>query len=280
MKQMLISLIVLTMVGCAATKPTTNTSMISQDEQWAKRFSKEEKIQLLYERGQKQFQEAKQLTSREHLEKAREEFLFLKEEFNDSLAAKSLEELERYEQNVITYYINAAQEAMTKKQLADAAGYYKLLLRFDSSQTQAAEFLTQHQDEINKKIQEIRTAGETYLKKKQYIKAQKVFERLMLIAYSPEIDSALSQVKVLKAQQDKRRQQSIKRLIQKDAAEPPTEIEYEKVYNDAKRAFEKKDYLKAYSLFSLIGQGYKDSSLYLERTADKIEALELNEETN
>jgi len=259
---------------------TDDALLTSQEMQWARRFSKEEKIQLLHERGLRFFQEAKQLTSREHLEKARDDFQFLKQTFGDTLATQRLQELDQYEQNVITYYTTSAQEAIAKNQLADAAGYYKLLLRFDSSQTIATTFLEQNQTQIEKQVQEIRATGDAYLKKKQYVKAKKVFERLRLIAYSPDIDSTLSFIDTQKAQQDKRRQQALKKAMQKDSADAPPELEREKIYTEAKQAFEKKDYLKAYSLFSLIEPSYKDTALYLERTADKIEALRLNEEIN
>lgn len=280
MKPLCIALILLTLVGCSSTKQVTEVPLASQDERWAKRFSKEEKIQLLRERALQLFQDAKQLTSRTHLESARADFLFLQQEFNDSLATQHLKELEEYEKNVIAYYISAAQEAVSKKQLADAAGYYKLLLRFDSSQTVATDFLAQNQTEIEKQIQQIRSTGDAYLKKKQYVKAKKIFERLQLIAYSPDIDSTLSLINTLKAQQDKRRQQALKKAKQKDEPDSTPEIDQEKIYTDAKRAFEQKDYLKAYSLFSVIEPSYKDTSLYLERSADKIEALQLSEETN
>jgi len=280
MKQTIIFFMLLTAVGCASTKPTTYEPRVSLDEQWAKRFSKEEKIQLLHERGLRFFQEAKQLTSREHLQKARDDFQFLKQTFGDTLATQRLKELDEYERNVITYYTTAAQEAIAKNQLADAAGYYKLLLRFDPSQTAAETFLEQNRAEIEKQVQEIRATGDAYLKKKQYVKAKKVYERLRLIAYSPDIDSTLSFIDTQKAQQDKRRQQAFKKAMQKDSADAPPELEREKIYTEAKQAFEKKDYLKAYSLFSLIEPSYKDTALYLERTADKIEALRLNEEIN
>ncbi len=280
MKQIFIFLTVLTLVGCASTKPKVYDPLISLDEQWARRFSKEEKIQLLHERGLRFFQEAKQLTSREHLEKARDDFQFLKQAFSDTLATQRLQELDQYEQNVIAYYTTAAQEAIAKKQLADAAGYYKLLLRFDPSQTAAEAFLEQNRAEIEKEIQEIHATGDAYLKKKQYVKAKKVYERLRLIAYSPDIDSTLSFINTQKAQQDKQRQQALKKAMQKDSADAPPELDREKIYTEAKQAFDKKDYLKAYSLFSLIEPSYKDTALYLERTADKIEALKLNEETN
>lgn len=273
MKPILISCIFLTLVGCSSSK---NTADMSQDERWAKRFSKEEKIQLLHERAFRLFEGAKQLTSREHLEGARAEYLFLQREFGDSLAAQRLKELDQYEQNVIAYYTTAAQEAITKKQLADAAGYYKLLLRFDSSQSVAKTFLAENQTEIEKAVQEIRATGDAYLKKKQFVKAKNVFERLRLIAYSPDIDSTLSFIAAQKAEQDKRRRQALK----KENDDVLSELEREKIYADAKQAFEKKDYLKAYSLFSVIEPSYKDTSLYLERSADKIEALKLNEETN
>lgn len=282
MRTLLIALITLTAVGCASTKPTTVEKTSPELElRWAKRFSTEEKIQLLHQRALQQFQEAKQLTSREHLQKAKDDFQFLEKEFGDTLATQRLKELDEYERNVITYYITAAQESAAKNQLADAAGYYKLLLRFDSTQTVAKEFLAQHQTEIEKQVQEIRATGDIYLKKKQYVKAKKVFERLRLIAYSPDIDSTLAQINALKAQQDARQQQALKKSLQKkDNPDAPPEIDREKVYNDAKIAFEKKDYLKAYSLFSILEPNYKDTSLYLERAADKIEALQLSEEAN
>jgi hypothetical protein len=280
MKQTIIFFMLLTAVGCASTKPTTYEPRVSLDEQWAKRFSKEEKIQLLHERGLRFFQEAKQLTSREHLQKAREDFQFLQRECADSLATQRLKELDQYEQNVITYYITAAQEAVAKNKLADAAGYYKLLLRFDSSQTIATQFLEKNKNEIEKHVQEIRITGDTYLKKKQYVKAKKIYERLWLIAYSPDIDSTLAFINAQKALQDKQRHQALKKTLQKDNADAPPELEREKIYTEAKQAFERKDYLKAYSLFSLIESSYKDTSLYLERAADKIEALKLSEETN
>ncbi len=279
MKPTLIALAILTLVGCASTKPVSNIQTASQDERWARRFSREEKIQLLHERAMGLFQEAKQLTSREHLEKAREDYRFLQQEFRDTLATQRLKELEQYEQNVIAYYTNSAQEAIAKKQLADAAGYYKLLLRFDSSQTVATEFLTQHQAEIEKELQDIRAKGEMYLKKKQYVKAQKVYERLWLIAYTPDIDSTLSYINAMQAQQAKRRQQALKKALQSNT-DSPAEIDREKIYAEARLAFERKDYLKAYSLFSIIEPSYRDTSLYLERCADKIEALQLSEETN
>lgn len=283
MKQVFAVSILLILIGCSSTKPTTSLPppLPSLDVRWASRFSTEEKIQLLHERGLRRFQDAKQLTSREHLQKARDDFQFLQQEFGDTLAARRLKELEEYEQNVIAYYTTAAQEAIAKNQLADAAGYYKLLLRFDSSQTAASEFIEKNKAEIEKQLQEIRATGDTYLKKKQYVKAKKVYERLWLIAYSPDIDSTLKSINTLKAQQDKRRQQALKAAIQRDNSEMlSNEDEIERIYIEAKRAFERKDYLKAYSLFSSIQRSYKDTSLYIERAADKIEALNLNEETN
>ena len=283
MKQVFAVSILLILIGCSSTKPTTSLPppLPSLDVRWASRFSTEEKIQLLHERGLRRFQDAKQLTSREHLQKARDDFQFLQQEFGDTLAARRLKELEEYEQNVIAYYTTAAQEAIAKNQLADAAGYYKLLLRFDSSQTAASEFIEKNKAEIEKQLQEIRATGDTYLKKKQYVKAKKVYERLWLIAYSPDIDSTLKSINTLKAQQDKRRQQALKAATQRDNSEMlSNEDEIERIYIEAKRAFERKDYLKAYSLFSSIQRSYKDTSLYIERAADKIEALNLNEETN
>jgi hypothetical protein len=284
MKQVFAVSILLILIGCSSTKPTTSLPPPpppSLDVRWASRFSTEEKIQLLHERGLRRFQDAKQLTSREHLQKARDDFQFLKQTFGDTLATQRLKELEEYEQNVIAYYTTAAQEAIAKNQLADAAGYYKLLLRFDSSQTAASEFIEKNKAEIEKQLQEIRATGDTYLKKKQYVKAKKVYERLWLIAYSPDIDSTLKSINTLKAQQDKRRQQALKAATQRDNSEMlSNEDEIERIYIEAKRAFERKDYLKAYSLFSSIQRSYKDTSLYIERAADKIEALNLNEETN
>lgn len=281
MKPILIAFVFLTLVGCSSTKPAiVEAKRESLDERWAKRFSKEEKIQALHERAIRFFQEAKQLTSREHLEKSRADFLFLQREFDDTLAVQRLKELDEYEQNVVSYYVAAAQEAIAKKQLADAAGYYKLLLRFDSSQTAAAEFLAQNQAEIERQVQEIRKTGDAYLKKKQYLKAQKTLERLRLIAYSPDIDSALARVNALKLEQDKRRQQALKKARQKDDVDLPPEIEREKIYAEAKSAFEKKDYLRAYALFSSLEKDYKDTALYMERASDKIEALQLNEDAN
>lgn len=266
---------------CSSTKPVASVKPAPKplDWRWAELFSGDEKIQILRERGTQRFQDAKRLTSRPHLEDAKRDFEFLAREFQDTLAAQRLKEIEQYEQNVIAYYQSAAQEALARKSVADAAGYYKLLLRFDSSQTAAMEFLERHQAEIEKEVQSIRETGQDYLKRKQYVKAQKVYERLRLIAYSPDLDSVLTQIQTLKAEQDKRRKLAAK-AAQTQKEETTSDAEREKIYAAAKRAFESKDYLKAYSLFSLLERSYKDTALYLERAADKIEALKLNEDVN
>lgn len=282
MKRLAIFALCLLSLRCSSSKPVERRDVVgsSLDARWARLFETDEKIRILQERGERRFQEAKRLTSRPHLEDARRDFEFLAREFGDTLAQQRLKEIERYEQNVVAYYQTAAQEALAQNNVADAAGYYKLLLRFDSSQTAAAQFLEQRQAEIEKEVQAIRDKGQDYLKKKQYVKAQKVYERLRLIAYSPDIDSALAQIQTLKAEQERKRKLAAKAAALSQKDEPITDAEREKIYAAAKRAFESKDYLKAYSLFSTLEKSYKDTALYLERAADKIEALKLNEDVN
>lgn len=258
------------------------SSCKTAEQRWAEQFSPEQKIQTLYERGLAQFSEAKQTYNKSLLEKAKVDFAFLQQEYKHAESAERLKEIALYEQDVISYYSKSAQEAMNKKKIADAAGYYKRLLAFDSSNVDAKKYLADNDAEIKRQIQSSVAEGNGYLKKKQYVKARRVFERLKLVAPSSEIDSTLSQIAVLKAEQDKRRRIAAAKAASQQKSEEPvvTEAEREKIYASAKIAFESKDYLKAYELFSTLERNYKDTSLYLDRAADKIEALGLSEETN
>lgn len=232
----------------------------SADEKWGKTYSKEEKIALSYKRGLTSWANGKKFTDKTQIDKAITDFTILAENFDHKDSKDRLAEIKKYHDDFLKENLDDIAAAKKKNYLLTMAGSYTRILKLLPDNEEAKKFLEENKDEISKRVKSTLEAANSQLKAKDLVKAQKNFRSVL--AVEPNNDAALKGLK-----------ESTKT---EKAPVAKNDSDKEDLYKKGLEAFESKDFLKAQKFFNSINDSsYKDTSLYIDRTQSKIEALDL-----
>lgn len=232
----------------------------SADEKWGKTYSKEEKIALSYKRGLTSWANGKKFTDKVQVDKAIQDFTILSENFDHKDSKDRLIEIQKYHDDFLKDNLDDIAAAKKKNYLLTMAGSYTRILKLLPDNAEALAFLEENKEEISKRIKSTLDAANAQLKSKEMTKAQKNFRSVL--AVEPTNETAL---KGLRESNKTEKQPVVK-----------NETDKEELYKKGLDAFESKDFVKAQKFFNSINDSaYKDTSLYIDRTQSKIEALDL-----
>ncbi|MBN8706794.1 MAG: hypothetical protein J0L62_13040 [Bacteroidetes bacterium] len=239
--------------GCAPTS----------DELWAGRFSKDQKIEISITRAEKWIADGKKIPDPALLAQAKQELLFLSEKFNYQPAKDKIMELDKFLSDFTSLKEKAARDAASKNNVFTAAGHYKALLALIPDHAEAKTYLSSNEAEIMKRLQKNILDGNAAVKSKDFPTAKRCFTRVL--AYDSQNQDALDGLKSVK-----KGEKVVTKTEDKD-----------QIYKKGLDAYEKKDFLKAYEFFNAIDDSsYKDTTLYIQRSQDKIETLGLDGKEN
>lgn len=258
--------LVMTAIGCGSAKPTP-------DEKLNARFTRDEKIRYIYSRAVASFEQGKQSLNPKLLENARYDLTLLAHDFKHELSLAKLKEVDAFYAESISNYRELIKTAKSKQDTLLVASYYKRALTFAPDLSEAQEYLKKHERAIERLLQENLEKGNSALKAKEYARAQRYYTRVLNFDY----DNADAQNGLAEATKQRRLLTLKNEILEREANSKGLSIvEKEQLYQAAKNAFEAKEYLKARELFVSIGdRKYKDVSDYLQRTVEKIAALNL-----
>lgn len=258
--------LVMTAIGCGSAKPTP-------DEKLNARFTRDEKIRYIYSRAVASFEQGKQTLNPKLLENARYDLALLAHDFKHELSLAKLKEVDAFYAESISNYRELIKTAKSKQDTLLVASYYKRALTFAPDLSEAKEYLKKHQRAIERLLQENLEKGNSALKAKDYARAQRYYTRVLLF----DADHAEAQNGLSEATKQRRLLSLKNEILERTASSKELSVaEKEQLYQAAKSAFEAKEYLKARELFVSIGdRKYKDVSDYLQRTVEKIAALNL-----
>ena len=285
--------------------------------QYGALYSDTEKIELTYAKAHKSFKRGRVETSHEKLQRAKKEFNFLITHFDHIPSKKSVVKIDDFYKNHLVFYNGLIEKSKKKNWIFTTAGYYQKVLKLYPDYPDAVRYLSQYKTEINKRLDFNLSKGSEYLKKKQYRKSKRCFTRVLLFdPYSKKSLSSLkiikrkeNQARLLakkKAENAKKKKRSKKKkrtpkksqpkkvepvivqvaeeeIAEEEIAEevmPEISAEDKEVlYVKGVNLFEQRDYKSAFETFEAIYDNeYKDVSLYVERSQDKIDALGLDDD--
>lgn len=233
----------------------------STDEKWGKTYTQEEKISISYKRGLNNWVNGKKFSDPELIQKAKVDFDLLSENFKHKESQDKLAEIEKYYQDYLNDQLDDIAAAKKKNQIFTMAGSYSKILKFFPDNAEAKAFLDDNKEEISKRQKSQLDLANTALKNKEMTKAQRLFRSVLLV--DKDNEAAKKGLKdALKAD---------KTVVAKNDSDK------DDLYKKGVEAFEGKDFLKAYKFFNSVNDSsYKDTSLYIDRTQSKIEALDLS----
>lgn len=263
-------------VGCASTAPTPTA-----DDKLNNRLTRDEKINFLYTRAVANFEQGKQTLNPKLLESAKYELIFLVHEFKHEPSKAKLDEINAFYAETIASYKELVKAAKPKQDTLLLASYYKRALSLAPDFLEAKEFLKLNEQTIQRLLQENLGKGQAALKAREYARAQRFFTRVLNYDYESReahegLAEATKQRQLMTSIQKQEKPQVPSALASGQTIEP---AEKEQLYQAAKAAFAAKDYLRARELFFAISdRKYKDTADYLQRTIEKIQALNLEDD--
>lgn len=271
-----VTLLGLLSVGCASVS------------KWESRFTEEEKVQIVFDRAMQAFAQGKEQYDHQLLQKAYADFEFLVESYKHRPSQEKLGEINAFYRSATQSLEQSIKEAKESNNFFALVGYYRRLQRLVPKHTEATQFLSQNQLEIQQRIEQSLAAGKQALASKDYAKAASAFSAVLSAV--PELQEArdgLASAQTGLAEEARRaeeaaararRRAATKEKDEKDNPQPLSPEEKERLYQAGKAAFDRKDFLTAYKSFSAIGdENYKDTRIYLQRSASKVKALRLQE---
>ncbi len=232
----------------------------SADEKWGKTYSQEEKINLSYKRGLNNWANGKKFSDPDLIQKAKDDFTLLSNNFKHKESQDKLAEIEKYYQDYLSDQLDDIAAAKKKNQIFTMAGSYSKILKFFPDNSEAIAFLEDNKEEISKRQKSQLDLANTALKNKEMTKAQRLFRSILLV--DKDNDAA---------------KKGLKEASKVDKATvAKNDSDKDDLYKKGVEAFEGKDFLKAYKFFNSVNDSsYKDTSLYIDRTQSKIEALDI-----
>lgn len=244
------------MTGCSSVP-----FLQSADEKWAKTYSQDEKISLSYKRGLNNWTNGKKYTDPELISKAKEDFQFLAENYKHKDSQDRLDEIDKYYKDYLKDNLDDIEIAKKKNQILTIATSYTKILKLFPENEEAKKYLSDNKDEISKRVKSTLDYAAAALKNKENSKAQRLYRSVL--AYDSNNETAKKGLK------DSSKSEKV--------AAKTTDTDKEDLYKKGVEAFESKDFLKAYKFFNSVNDSsYKDTSLYIDRTQSKIDALDLS----
>lgn len=261
---------------------------------WESRFTEEEKVQIVYNRGLSTFEKGKETFEHQTLQKAKADFEFLFENYKHQPSRDRLLDIERFYREAKQMLQNGVAEAKAKNDFLAQVGYYRKLQRLMPTDAEAKKFLSDNESEIRNRVEQNLSAGKSALAAKDFQKAVAAF--VAVLSAFPELEEAQNGLTAAKngyeesrrleaeeaarrAAEEAARARRRAALRDKDEKEQPPQLsteEKERLYQAGKVAFDKKDFLTAYKSFTAIGdENYKDTRIYLQRSLSKVRALKL-----
>jgi tetratricopeptide (TPR) repeat protein len=252
-------------------------------QKWSLRFTDSEQVQLLYTKAMDKFKKAKFHNNPRIMKDAESDFQFLANDFNDKKSEKLLSEIKNYYTEYEKYYCDLLKESLQKNYVFTSAGYYKRLLLLDSTDSEANEFLETHHEDIEKRLTINLASAKKFYDEKKYQDARTRFSRILIFdPNNEEAKKAINKINDLFASQN-RKKIKVKKYDNASQNDSKEEIEIDpneknKLYDEALKAYENKDFIKALEFFENINDStYKDTMLYYNRTIDKINTLGLGD---
>lgn len=276
--------------SCASFKPIAS----ERNQKWSNYFEEDEQKRLLFLDALQDFKTGKSRPSADHLALAEEKFQFLFDFYLDLGAKQKIVEIVDFREEYKSYYEDLAANAMKKKLIFTTAGYYKSIQRLYPQHQGAAEFFKSYENEIPKRLARNLSAGNEYIKQNKLNSAKRSFNRVLAYeATNSAAKAGLAKIKRIRkmqriaASKSKKTQKKVSRALsepqvaqkEEDIVIPQSATERSTLYTKGIKAYEAKDYLKAYELFEAIEDTtYKDTELYFNRSQDKIDALGLSDD--
>lgn len=232
----------------------------SADEKWGKTYSQEEKINLSYKRGLNNWANGKKFSDPDLIQKAKNDFTLLADNFKHKESQDRLVEIEKYYQDYLNDQLDDIAVAKKKNQIFTMAGSYSKILKFFPDNSEAKQFLEENKEEIGKRQKSQLDLANTALKNKDMTKAQRLYRSILLVDKDNEAAK-----------------KGLKDALKVDKATiAKNDSDKDDLYKKGIEAFESKDFIKAYKFFNSVNDSaYKDTSLYIDRTQSKIDALDL-----
>lgn len=252
---------------------------------WESRFTEEEKIQIIYNRALSTFEKGKETFEHQTLQKAKADFEFLLEGYKYQPAKDKLLEISQFYRQAKQMLQDAVAEAKAKNDVLAQVGFYRKLQRLEPENSEAKKFLSSNNAEIQQRVEQNLSAGKSALAAKNFQKAIVAFSAV-LSAY-PELQEAqqglaeankgYEEAKLEAEEAARRRARAAQREKEdKEHSAQLSAAEKEQLYQTARAAFDRKDFLTAYKNFMAIGdENYKDTRIYLQRSLSKVKALKL-----
>lgn len=279
-------IIMFLLMSCGANQVATK-----RNQAWSNYFTIDEQKMMLYDQAEKLFEKGKREQSIQDLVKAREGFRFLAIDYVYDRADKKVKEINKYLLTQKAYYYDLFEQAEQKNLLFTAAGYCKQILRLFPDDKKAAAFLDDNKEAIESRFTKNIEAGYDYLNKNKLNAATRCFNRILVydpshkksIAALKDIQTKKRAIRIASLNKAKRDKLAALSKAKADAKAEQEELELSKkeqenIYILGIKAYEKKDYLKAFQFFEDLKEyTYKDSLLYYKRTEDKINVLGLSE---
>ena len=283
-----------------------------RNQQFGALYSDQEKERYTIEKAELNFKRGKSKVSNDLLQKAKKEYNFLVTHFDNEQAKKRLIEIDQFYLEYKQFYEELLKESVAKKLIFTSAGYYKKIQRLYPDHSEATNYLSHWKNEIKRRLQINLNLGTSYANKKKYNKAKRCFNRVLV--FEPNSEKAKAGLKLidrykendkkqlwlakkrkeelarkkylarLKRKSARKKKQSVKPVKKEVIAAEPEVVELsieekEELYAQGIDSYNNKDYKKAYEFFEQLKDSlFKDASLYLERSEDKITALGLDDE--
>ena len=250
-------------------------------QNWDASFYDQELINNAFAIADKNFTEGKRFTDSEKLAYADDEFKRLVDTYSHEKSKQKLKELKEFKSNYYNYYKGMIKRIEKKGYIFTTAGYYKKILNLFPQSQEAKEYLNQHSNSIKQRLNRNIELGFNFIKKRKFTSAKRCFNRVLV--FSPKSTEAKRGLNEIERRRKLKRYKRAKPKTNKnitietvskqllETIPKMTEDEKNNLYNLGIKAFESRDYLKAYEFFESIDDpSYRETTLYLSRTDDKL----------
>lgn len=273
MKRHLIILLLLFLMSCSIAS--------DKAQKWSLRFSETEQVNLLYSKAVEKFKKAKFQNDPRIMKEAEADFKLLIEDYADKKSEKFMSDIKNYYGEYEKYYSDLLKENLNKNNVFTSAGYYKRLLLLNQDNDEALAFLETNKADIENRLKINLNAAKKFLEEKKYQEARTRFGRILTYdSDNEEARKGMSKINDVYAAQNRKKLKKYDTNSQRDTSEisETDPNEKTKLYEEALKAYENKDFLKALEFLENINDStYKDTMLYYNRTIDKINTLGLGE---
>jgi tetratricopeptide (TPR) repeat protein len=250
-------------------------------QNWDASFYDQELIDNAFAIADKNLTEGTRFTSYEKLSYAEDEFKRLVDTYSHEKSKLKINELKEFKSNYYNYYKGLISRIEKKGYIFTIAGYYKKILNLFPESQEAQDYLNQHNTAIKQRLNRNIELGFAFIKKDEYTNAKRCFNRVLV--FNSNSDDAKRGLNEIERRRKLQRYKKAKPKTNKnitietvskqllETIPKMTDNEKSNLYNLGIKAFESREYLKAYEFFESIDDpSYRETTLYLSRTEDKL----------